>query len=664
MYNVFSVVFLSIVFIGIVMLILWYHYRCSDELDKVIKSPQKQIWGLVGLMTIILIVFIIIQNLLSENESAEDTFFLIYGLFSQTLEAYNIDNNTTMQIFYLIISAIGAIFFSGVLISTITNGFMRRIEDLNNGKVRYKSLSNHDVIIGSNEILLSVINYLSYKNTSNKIVIVSNNDIGELAEIVESLDVKVRNRIILYKDNILNESFLDSIGFVKCNRIVIIGDKPFNVCDSDNITILGILHKYAINNQKRNKVLDCFVSYKDDYMLLNYCRNAEAGRIHIIAFNYYSLWADRVFGYGRLYNNMYYALHGKEAENLSYVFDYLPIIPVKEGNYCAHITVMGFNDVAVEIVKSLIKNAHFDCFDEQTGKGKTLITVISHNTDEIERFRIRYHYEYIQDIELRFIELNNKSRECLKIIDGYVSEYKEKLYIVIADQNIEDNILLANNMPLSVRRMNLPVLAYYSNFNQYVYPLNNVGDKVKHIQLIGFTDRFVNLSGALDEAKALRYVHTLMKDCGCDKASDFVFDDAMFVKMDEIWFGNETSKGQIDNPRQLMLSTINSLMNMIDSLGMELCPLSESEEMDENFISEFCKILHRQEIAWHIMAGYSPGEKNTEYEFKIVSTLVPLSKMSDKEKVKSQTERLSRKCREILIWLELNSLGLRRKNEL
>ena len=214
MYNVFSVVFLSIVFIGIVMLILWYHYRCSDELDKVIKSPQKQIWGLVGLMTIILIVFIIIQNLLSENESAEDTFFLIYGLFSQTLEAYNIDNNTTMQIFYLIISAIGAIFFSGVLISTITNGFMRRIEDLNNGKVRYKSLSNHDVIIGSNEILLSVINYLSYKNTSNKIVIVSNNDIGELAEIVESLDVKVRNRIILYKDNILNESFLDSIGFV------------------------------------------------------------------------------------------------------------------------------------------------------------------------------------------------------------------------------------------------------------------------------------------------------------------------------------------------------------------------------------------------------------------------------------------------------------------
>lgn len=662
MHNVFSIIFLSIIFIGVILIILWYHYKCSDELDKIIRSPQKQIWGLIGIMTIILIIFIIIQNLLSEKEPTGNAFFLIYGLFSQTLEAYNIDTNTTMQIFYLIISAIGAIFFSGVLISTITNGFMRRIEDLNNGKVRYKSLYNHDVIIGSNEILLSVIKFLSYNNTSNKIVIVSNNKIDKLTNTIESLDTKIRNRIILYKDNILNKSFLASIEFVKCNRIVIIGDKPLNLCDSDNITILSILHKYAIDNPKRDKALDCFVSYKDDYMLLNYCRNAEAGKIHIIAFNYYSLWADRVFGYGQLYNNMHNVLHNKKSKKLSNIFDYSPIIPIKEGEYCAHIVILGFNNVAAEIVKSLIKNAHFDCFDEKNRKGRTIISVISNNTVEIARFKIRYHYEYIQDIELRFIEINNKSTDCLKIIDGYASEYKEKLYIVIADLNIEHNILIANNLPLSVKRMELPVLVYYNHFNQYVYPLNNIGNKIKHIQLMGFTNSFINLSGALNEAKALRYVHILKKDFGHDKASDFVFDDKTNAKIDEVWFGNETSKGQIDNPRQLILSTINSLMNLIDSLGLELCTLDESEEMDEQFINRFCQILHRQEIAWHIMAGYYPGDKDDEYEFKIVSTLIPLSKISDKEKIKLQTERLRGKCREILIWLELNSLGLRRKN--
>lgn len=147
-------VLIAIIF-AVLVLLVWIHFRSVNYLDRVLRSPIKQV---LGLCVLLLLLFIFLKSLHAVFFTDSDfSGYALYGILSQTssIEVSEADNG--LKFYTFLVSILGAVFFSGIWVSTITNSLLRRIREVEDGKVRYSSLRNHDVIIGVDDTLVSAI---------------------------------------------------------------------------------------------------------------------------------------------------------------------------------------------------------------------------------------------------------------------------------------------------------------------------------------------------------------------------------------------------------------------------------------------------------------------------------------------------------------------------
>jgi ribosomal protein L30E len=136
-----------------------------------------------------------------------DIIVFIYGLFSKTVSAYNPSLDINFQIFSVFVPIIGTVFFSGILVSTITNSILCRVDDYKKGKIHYKHLKGHNIIIGANEILPAIVN--SYKREKGKIIIVSEKSPNDIKKMLYNVNGNIINdKIIIYNGHPLNPDVL------------------------------------------------------------------------------------------------------------------------------------------------------------------------------------------------------------------------------------------------------------------------------------------------------------------------------------------------------------------------------------------------------------------------------------------------------------------------
>ena len=292
---------LVVILLIFIYLIYWYKYKCIDQIDKIIKNPFRQLLALSACVLLIFGLLIITGKSLVENSDASRALVLLYSLFSQTTSAYNPEYGTELQLFSVLVSMLGAVFFSGILVSTITNSIICRVNNYNEGKVHYKHLKDHDIIIGVNESVVVLTRFLAASN-NGKIVLVSDKSIKEVSKRIAILGSNLLDRIIIYNDYTLACEYLGDLCLGACRRLIIAGDNPIGQNDADNITILDHIKTYVHNMRNKRSALKCYVSYQDEYYLINYCRNETSTQINIIPFNFYASWVSRVWGYGQLCN--------------------------------------------------------------------------------------------------------------------------------------------------------------------------------------------------------------------------------------------------------------------------------------------------------------------------------------------------------------------------
>lgn len=156
--------------------ILWYLLACNNHLDNIIKGKTYKQLLLLGTVVVFTLSYVYLwANLLIKDHSG--TVLLdIYSWFSQTSGVGNVSDPFSLKIFSLIVSLTGSVVFSGLLISTFNNLIQRRITAVEEGKIRYRSLSGHDILIGANELTFSVVQFLlsnTKKDSVSRIVILS-----------------------------------------------------------------------------------------------------------------------------------------------------------------------------------------------------------------------------------------------------------------------------------------------------------------------------------------------------------------------------------------------------------------------------------------------------------------------------------------------------------
>lgn len=654
----FWVIITSITFLAA---IFWCSFFRTDLIDKVLIHKNRQLWAITIVIIIVFILLTSIKSVISSNTNDPDSIFFLYDIFSQNTGIYPHGENIWIQAFYMLVSLTGTILLSGAFIATITNSFMRRIDDSQNGRTRYSRLRNHDVIIGANEILISVIKYLIHEsgakesknkenessktyitaNKKNKIVIVSNKDIEEIHRQLSVLNSKIRERIIIYRSDISTEEYIGTLCLKKCRRIVVLGDCSIEESDAENLIVLKRVHEY-VRKLNTDRIFQCFISYYDDNILLNYCCHDDTTdpNFRICPFNFHAQWADKIWGYGQIHRLM----------DPSTSTGFTPLTPISDDvDYSLHVVVLGLSTMAIELVKTVAKVAHFANFDESTQRGKTLVTIISDDRTRFNRFHVRYRMlNEIPDIDFEHLDFDINSRECMDLLTQYAASEHSRLYIAICSDNMSDNIILANNLPSDVYKYSVPTIVYQKRFldiDDYVFRKHL--HKEKKVRPFGAYDSYIDLLAPLDEACKLKSLYRRAKKNGL--AVQITYDEAQSEWFSAHW----------DNVRQRWLAIVNSMYNMLNTSEIHLSSnVSENSILSiDQFTEILAPLLQRQYIAWNAIAGYTPGviTRSSEWMLKKVNTLYTLTELKSHENdnidIKNRVSEIRRECVSILSWL-------------
>ena len=615
----------------------WYKYHCIDQIDKIIMNPVKQLLVLSLCVILVFGLLIIIGVLASGDTKNIDIIVFIYGLFSQTASAYNPSHDINFQIYSVFVSIVGAVFFSGILVSTITNSIICRVDEYKKGKIHYKHLKGHNIIIGANEILSALVN--SFKQEKGKIIIVSEKSPKEIRKILYNVESSViSDKIIIYNDHPLDPDVLKWLSLEKCSSLTILGEKNIYSNDADNIIFLDSLMKYT--NQptfKSSSPVKCYISYYDSYHILNYCRNEKSVKVRIIPFNFYATCINRVWGIGQLHNKITQISPSKTDKPYNY-------ISLFGGNYSS-VVILGYSVCAEEVIKFIMLNAH--CVNK-----KIEIVLVTTNTSDVDRFKYKTQIDNIGDVAFTHKVCSEYSKECFQLIDSYAQ--LGGLYIVCCDSDANKNLSVATNLPKSVYRYNVPILIkadYYMPCNS---PLDNNGNPLSHVMFFGHNDQVIckTVDYELSTAQCFRYIHK-----NFTLQSNFKGKELANIASD-YWFGKDGGSKQIDLPKINIMSRIAFINTIFDLADIEICRKEDGAEFKNVLpIETFLQAFHYQQCAFYTLHGYTANDV-TNYVTKEISQITSYTAIKSNKNV---IEAYTRFYNDIELWLYINNLGCRKR---
>ena len=307
-----------------------------------------------------------------KTEFDKENWWRLYYYFSDPgVQAELMTNNNLPKYVGLIMSTLGAIFLSGLLISTITNMFERKSDKWRMGFSYYK-LEDHIVIIGSDQMVHGLVNQLCEEQNNNIVVMTS----ADVEQMRNSLHASLKNkkdkkRIIVNYGQRDSENYLSKINIAHAKEVYILGDtSEFDDIESFHDSLNVQCVTLIANQCKRcgRKGLPCHVlfDYKTTYHVFQYADLGPEITEHIDfhPFNFYDFWARKVFVVGASKN-----------EDITYKpLDYIPITD-RESNKYVHLIVLGMSKMGQAMALQAAHIAHFPNYR----KRKTKITFIDRN---------------------------------------------------------------------------------------------------------------------------------------------------------------------------------------------------------------------------------------------------------------------------------------------
>lgn len=307
-----------------------------------------------------------------KTEFDKENWWRLYYYFSDPgVQAELMTNNNLPKYVGLIMSTLGAIFLSGLLISTITNMFERKSDKWRLGFSYYK-LEDHIVIIGSDQMVHGLVNQLC-EEQSNNIVVMTSADVEQMRNSLHASlkNKKDKKRIIVNYGQRDSENYLSKINIAHAKEVYILGDtSEFDDIESFHDSLNVQCVTLIANQCKRcgRKGLPCHVlfDYKTTYHVFQYADLGPEITEHIDfhPFNFYDFWARKVFVVGASKN-----------EDITYKpLDYIPITDRESDKY-VHLIVLGMSKMGQAMALQAAHIAHFPNYR----KRKTKITFIDRN---------------------------------------------------------------------------------------------------------------------------------------------------------------------------------------------------------------------------------------------------------------------------------------------
>lgn len=382
--------------------------RFAQGFDLIISQGQSV--QLIWLAIMFVLLYIVMAgwmgtfnhlNLLPEEVDGLNPLSLTFMLFtdSGTLGgALKNDSHISglVTLFCLAVSIIGALVFTGLLISVFSNYMQRRVDEYQKGKIRY-TLTNHILFLGYDEILPSLLcQVMSDCSDDVQCVIMTDCDADTIRNRIKHVitDSRIFDSIIFYYGKRNSEKDISQLNIDKTKEIYIIGDHTENNHDEINIQSFNIVKK-VIGTKNKCK----FNQRKPIYLLLEGYTRYQQSRlwwndepcVDVRPFNSYVDWS-RIL------------INGDDAStNQNY-----PKIIDKTDSRVINLVIFGMSRfgraIGIEALYSLP-----DLYEPGGNTIQSLITFVSENAKiDLEVFKV-YYKELFQKVGYKYYDYNKST---------------------------------------------------------------------------------------------------------------------------------------------------------------------------------------------------------------------------------------------------------------
>lgn len=411
------------------------------------------------------------------------------------------------RVFEFIITIFGAVIFTGLTISIISNMLEARVSAFKAGRVRYR-FSGHILILGANQMLANMIRALADDDATRRkdIVVLTSSSVEELsARLYSELDSRCRRNVTLLLGSRDSEEELLSVGLPRAERVYIVGEDDEEWHDALNVECLEKIGRLC---RKLPASPECFmvINNLSTYHVFKYIPGAErkstpeeTGRtavsrpplpspapLRLTVINSLENWAQQVLVSRRYGDLVYPALdHG---------------VRIGPSSDCrVHFVVVGMTQMAQAMATTAAHISHYPNFREGDGRTRTRITFIAPDIrQEMDFFKGHYRplfdlslsryvgwnaegemvcreeapradYGDFLDVEWEFVDGGIETEEVRALIGSWCACADcELLTMAVCGNNSAANIAAALYLPDTVFEHGIPVFVYQNSTGKIV----------------------------------------------------------------------------------------------------------------------------------------------------------------------------------------------------
>lgn len=370
--------------------------------------------------------------------------------------------------FALLITVVGWVLYSGLLIAVITNAYFVRIDKIGKGLTRYK-LKNHYLILGESEMTLSLIKQIvssKQYNSSSTIVVHTGHEVeGLRTTLLSHLSQKYCGKLLVYRGERDSKEELRRLYPGQAKMIFIMGDTADKDGDMRNVDCAKFLAELIAHGGRNQAAqLRCYL-YLENQDIFDLLQQFDVPvdlkkNLDLQPLNFYETWANKVL-----------VSHSKSTlakEQTTFLpLDYRPV--THENGRQVRLVIVGFTQMGYALAVQAARVAHF-------GNGrKTVITIVDKEIEKVENiFLARYPgIVDLVDIEVEFIQGGSDDAAIRAKLKGWATDRQQVLTIAICHNDPGASLLAGLHLPYQVYDAKIPILIRQQKLNGLVPVIKN-----------------------------------------------------------------------------------------------------------------------------------------------------------------------------------------------
>lgn len=202
----------------------------QEYMDRTISGGIKSQLTLllVTIATVLAIFFIIVMFFSIQLYGHEEWGERLWVVYNNFVDPGNQMNETawSSRLLLGIVSFSGSILLGGVLISTTSNIIERRVDVVNTGRMTYRNITQHYVLIGFNELSINMIRELYNECSSARILLMSGIEAATVRHRIQSaLPIEIERQVLVYFGNIESIEELQRLNIASASEVYVLGDE-------------------------------------------------------------------------------------------------------------------------------------------------------------------------------------------------------------------------------------------------------------------------------------------------------------------------------------------------------------------------------------------------------------------------------------------------------